>query len=84
MKRLSTERLDRLYKHYGIVRFGKVAVVKKYSYKYMLKELCFGIAGIPINLVLNVIAVIMWMMNLIPRIYIESEVEHEYKRSINN
>lgn len=77
MKRLSTERLDRLYKHYGIVRFGKVAVIKKYSYKYMLKEIMFVIAGIPINLVLNIIAVISWMLNLIPRIYIESEVENE-------
>lgn len=77
MKRLSTERLDGLYKHYGIVRFGKVALIKKYSYKYMLKELLFGIVGVPINLVLNIISVIMWMINLIPRIYIESEVENE-------
>jgi hypothetical protein len=77
MKRLNRDRLERLYKNYGMIRFGKIAVIKKYSYKYMLQELLFGIAGIPINLVLNIIAVISWMMNLIPRIYIESEKDDE-------
>ncbi len=75
MKRLSKEKLNRLFEYYGIVRIGKFAVIKKFSYKETLKDLLQGIANIPIGLIKDIIEIINCLWLLIPRIYIESGEE---------
>ena len=78
MKKISKQRLYRLFNNgYGIIRFKKFALVKAYSYKYMIKEFLWALVGIPINLMLDISKTILWLLNFIPRIYIESENEDE-------
>lgn len=71
INKLSKERLDRLYSNgYGIIRFKKVALIKAYSYKYMIKELLWALIGIPVNLLLDIGKTVLYLLNFIPRIYI--------------
>lgn len=76
MKKVSKERIDRLFNNgFGIIRFKKIAFVKAYSYKYMIKEFLWALIGIPINLILDISKMALWLLNFIPRIYIESDEE---------
>lgn len=76
MKKISKQRLDRLFNNgYGIIRFKKFALVKAYSYKYMIKEFLWALVGIPINLILDIGRTLLYLLNFIPRIYIENNEE---------
>lgn len=76
MRKINKERLDRLFNNgYGIIRFKKFALVKAYSYKYMIKEFLWALVGIPINLILDIGKTLLWLLNFIPRIYIENNEE---------
>lgn len=76
MKKGSKKGIDRLFNNgFGIIRFKKFALVKAYSYKYMIKEFLWALVGIPINLILDVGKTALWLLNFIPRIYIESDEE---------
>ena len=78
MKRISKNRIERLYNYLGIIRFGNIAIIKKCSsYKYMLKQLLWAIVDVPASLILNIIAIFGCLYNLVPSIYVESEVEDE-------
>lgn len=72
----SKERIDRMFDNgFGIIRFKKIAFIKAYSYKYMIKEFLWALVGIPINLILDIGKTALWLLNFIPRIYIESNEE---------
>lgn len=74
IKSITKERLDRLFNNgYGIIRFNKFALVKKYSYKYMIKELLWALIGIPLNLILNIGETALYLLNFIPSIYIQKD-----------
>lgn len=76
MRKISKERLDRLFNNgYGIIRFKRFALVKTYSYKYMIKEFLWALIGIPINLILDIGKTLLWLLNFIPRIYMENNEE---------
>jgi hypothetical protein len=78
IKRRSKERIDRLFNNgYGIIRIKKVALIKVYSYKYMIKEFLWALVGIPLNLILDIGKTLLYLLNFIPRIYIESEDKSE-------
>ena len=75
MKKISKERLDRLFNNgYGIIRIKKFALTKAYSsYTYMIKEVLWALVGIPINLILDICKTVLYLLNFIPRIYIEEK-----------
>lgn len=76
MKKISKENLDRLFDNsYGIIRIRRFALTKEYSYLYMIKELLYGIAEIPIGVIVDVFNVLRFLLNFIPRIYIEDVEE---------
>lgn len=74
IKSINKERLDRLFNNgFGIVRFNKFALIKAYSYKYMIKEFLWALIGIPINLILDIGKTALYLLNFIPRIYIQKD-----------
>ena len=74
IKSITKERLDRLFNNgYGMIRINKFALVKKYSYKYMIKELLWALIGIPLNLILNIGKIVLYLLNFIPSIYIQRD-----------
>jgi hypothetical protein len=78
VKKGNKKRIDRLFNNgYGIIRFKRFALTKSYSYKYLIKELLWGIAEIPVGVIINVFNVLRFLLNFIPRIYIEKDDENE-------
>lgn len=76
IKKENKERIDRLFNNgYGIIRFKRFALTKSYSYKYLIKELLWALVGIPLNLILDICKTLLWLLNFIPRIYIEKDEE---------
>lgn len=82
IKKRSKDRIDRLFNNgYGIIRFKKFALVKVYSYKHMIKEFLWALVGIPVNLILDIYKTLLYLLNFIPRIYIEIKIVKAKKGS---
>jgi len=76
MKKRSKERIDRLFDNgYGIIRIKKIALVKEYNYKYLIKRLFLNIIEIPMDFINDIFRVIIWLFKFIPKIYIENDEE---------
>jgi len=68
------EDIDRVFNmKFGVIRFKKFAIIKRYSYKEMFKELLWYIADIPVRAVVYIFNILLYLLNFIPRIYIEKD-----------
>ena len=82
MKERSKEGIDRLFDNgFGIIRFKNFALIKAYSYKYMIKEFLWALVGIPVNLIIDIGKTLLYLLNFVPRIYIEIKIVKAKKGS---